>query len=540
MKKIIYVISLIFLLVACTDETYTGPLSSGRGEPVPVKLTLNTQPMQSPLSPDTKGGSRVVSSTQVCKGMEISLVETPVTRAVFEDEIKNFWVLQFSGTTPESPLSRKSFYNGNSVENVELSDFGTSVKSRIIVIANASNALNSSFQIDMSLAEFYNLGIPDSNTGFPLFNDPSAGENRIIYAGSTDIVVGINKQADIMLYRTIARVKVNLSLSDDMQAKGYTAWMYQFIHVPKKSFYYSTDRVAVFPEASVGYFDYPQQTFTSPIIIDNVYLPVNLQHPVPFTTPAMRRINAPVDATYLQVMGLQMAGSVISRSVIYQIHLGGNFTDNYSISPNRSYTYDITITGESEDDSRVVKFIPGYFGGPLKMYKSNGDEASIPGEADIWRYEKRIEVYINDVNPAGGIKWLASGTMPVQQVNNLMDGRQNTWDISEAAGGSLSNFPAIQRCIALNGTPAPASKEDLLWYMPSYGQSLGIYVAGSSMLKTLPDTYYWSSTANGTFAWATQIWSGQSGTVSPATPYNLRCVKDLDPNAALDPNNPTP
>lgn len=536
MKQIIYIISLIFLLSACTDETYTGTLSSGRGEPVSVKLTLNTQPMQSPLSPDTKGGSRVVSSTQVCKGMEISLLETPVTRAVFEDEIKNFWVLQFSGTTPESLLSRKNFYNGNSGKNVELSDFGTSVKSRIIVIANASESAldNSILQIDNTLADFYNLGIPESNTGFPLFNDPSAGENRIIYAGSTDIVVTANKQADIMLYRTIARVKVNLSLSAEMQSKGY-AWSYQFIHVPKKSFYYSTDRVAVFPEASVGYFDYPHQLFTPPtIIIDNVYLPVNLQNPVPFTTPAMRRTNAPADATYLQVMGLQMAGSVISRSVIYQIHLGGNFTDNYSISPNRSYTYDITITGESEDDSRVVKFIPGYFGGPLKMYKFNGDETSISDEADIWRYEKRIEVYINDVNPPNGIKWSETGGMPsiLQQVNDLMDGRKNTWEISQAVVGTPDSYQAIRNCIALNGTP-PASMEEMVWYMPSYGQSLGIYVAGSSMLKTLPNTTYWSSTANNSSAWGMQIWSGQSGQVSPATSYNLRCVKDLDQTSAM-------
>jgi len=537
MKKIIYAISLIFLLAACTDETYTGTQPSRGGEPgdpVPVKLTLNIQPMQSPLSLDTKGGSRVVSSTEVCKGMEVSLVETPATRAVFEDEIKNFWVLQFEGTAPDSPLCRIKFYESNSVKTVVLSDL-QGAKSRIIVIANASkNTFNWSVN-QITLGDFYQVGIPDTETGFPLFNDPSAGENRIIYAGSTDIVATANKQADIMLYRTIARVKVNLSLSDEMQSKGYTAWMYQFIHVPKKSFYYSTDRVAVFPEASVGYFDYPQQPFTPPsIIIDNVYLPVNLQNSVPFTTLAMRRINAPADATYLQVMGLQIAGSVISRSVIYQIHLGGNFTDNYSISPNRSYTYDITITGESEDDSRVVKFIPGYFGGPLKMYKSNGDEASTPGEADVWRYEKRIEVYINDVNPPGGIKWSETGGMPsiLQQVNDLMDGRTNTWEISQAVVGTPDSYQAIRNCIALNGTP-PASMEEMVWYMPSYGQSLGIYVAGSSMLKTLPNTIYWSSTANNSSAWGTQIWSGQSGQISPTTSYNLRCVKDLDQTSAM-------
>nr|WP_129732539.1 lipoprotein [Parabacteroides goldsteinii] len=528
MKQIIYTISLIFLLSGCTDEQYTDTLSSGGGEAVPVKLTLNTQPMQSPLSLDTKGSSDVVSSTQVCKGMEISLVETPVTRATLENEIKNFWVLQFRGTTPESTLCRKQFINNNSVKDVELLNLGN-VKSRVIVIANASENTFTGLIIDnTTLAQFNDLGIPDTSTDYPLFHDPSTNESRIIFAGSTDMIVTTNKQADIMLYRSIARVKVNLSLSSKMQEKGYTTWNCQLMHIPKKSFYFSTDRIAVFPDVSVGYKDYAPQSGNQPPAIDT-YLPVNLQDDVPYTTPEKRRTNAPENATYLQVMGFQMSGNIISRSVVYQIHLGSNFTNNYSVSPNVSYNYNITITGESEDDSRVVKFIPGYFGGALKMYNSDGEPVVNPTKADSLRYEKRIEVYISDVNPAGGIAWKQSGTMP-SQLNDLMNGRQNTWDLKQA--GSETKYPAIQKCIELNGTP-PATMDAMVWYVPSYGQSLSIYVAGSNTLKTLPNTTYWSSTANGTFAWGTKVWSGQSAQESPETPYNLRCVKDLGPNDAL-------
>ena len=121
---------------ACTDESYTGPLSGGSepGAPVPVKLAWSIQPMQSPLSSGTKAGSgHAVSSTQVCKGMEISLEEIPVTRASIEDEIKNFMVFQFNGTTLESTLVRKDYYSNSSVENVQLNT--SAAKNRIIVIA---------------------------------------------------------------------------------------------------------------------------------------------------------------------------------------------------------------------------------------------------------------------------------------------------------------------------------------------------------------------------------------------------------------------
>lgn len=527
MKQIIQIIGLILLLGACTDEKYSDTLLSGAGEsgePVPVELRLNIQPTQSPFSFGTKAGGNIVSSTEVCKGMEVCLVETPVTRSTtYEDEVTNFWVFQFNGTTPESKLIRKQFFDSNTVSDVELSS--QSNKSRIIVIANATEAVFNDFYIEQTLSEFNNLGIfyNDNKTHYPLF---AAGVStpRAVLVGVTDMVVTTGKQADIMLYRSVARVQVNLSLSSDMQSKGYTHWSYQFMNIPEKSFYHSTGRTAAFPGETVDYVSYEQQliSLSTDITSFDRYLPVNLQQPVPFTTPEKRVANAPTKATSLQLVGMKMGnGGVISQSVVYQIHLGSNFIDDYSISPNYSYTYNIKITGESDDDSRVVKFVPGYFGGPLTMYK-DGALTSNSSEADTWRYEKQIEVYLKDVNEEGGVKWLnGAGSMP-SPLNDLMDGRKNTWNLKDN-----SAYTAIQKCIGLNaGTPGDIA--DMIWYMPSYGQSLGIYVAGSSTLKTLPNTYYWSSTANGTFAWGTEIWTGLSMQLGPDNSYNLRCVKDLD------------
>lgn len=531
MKQLIYTISLIILLGSCTDEKYTDTLSSKEsesGELVPVELALNLQPVQSPLSSGTKAGINAVSSAQVCKGLEISMVKTPVTRsATFEQDIKNFWVLQFNGTLPTSTLELKQFVNNNSVKEVLLNE--TAVRSRIIVIANAdentfsgltdnstTSGLNST-----TLADFENLGISTGNTGFPLFN--ATDGNRIIYAGSTDMVVSAGKQADIRLYRTVARVKVKISLNNEMQAEGYSAWTCQFMNIPEKSFYYSVGHTAPFPGEAVKYFNYTQQSITPPATIDNQYLPVNLHQPVPFTSPDRRVTNAPSDATFLQIVGVEVVGGVVVRSVVYQVHLGSNFTDDYSISPNYSYTYDIKITGESGDDSRVIKFIPGYFGGELKMYKADGNVASTPAEADTWRYEKPIGVYLSDVNSPGGVKWLGEGSSMPLTTNSFTNGRQNTWALKDETG-----YTAMQKCISLNAT-TPQTIDDMVWYMPSYGESLSIYVVGSNTLKTLPDTYYWSSTTNGTSAWGTQVQTGASEPLSPTESYNLRCIKDLKP-----------
>ncbi|MFV0582948.1 MAG: hypothetical protein ACK5N4_12990 [Parabacteroides gordonii] len=529
MKHILYTISLLVLLGACTDESYTDELSTNGGKPgkpVPVDLSLDIQPLQSPLTAGTKAGGETVSSTEVCKGMEISLEKTPETRADGMSDVQNFWVFQFNGTEDASPLIQKQYYSGSSVKNVTLKT--SSGRNRIIVIANADSNTFASLQTDgsCSLENFNNMGMDFNQSEFPLFSS-SGGSPRPVLSGSTDIIVTENAQADIMLYRSIAQVRVNLRLGTNMQSKGYTAWSYQFMNIPEKSFYYAIGRTPDFPGDAVGYDKYTLDNISfsasssyAATIVAN--LPVNLHHPVSFTTPEKRVTNAPVNSTYLQIMGIESTtNGTISRSVVYQIHLGSNFTDDYSVSPNYAYTYNIAITGENDDDSRVVKFIPGYFSGALKMYGADGSTTTNESKAVTWRYDKRIEVYISDVGGSG--LWLASSSKPMPSANSLMDGRKNTTDLFD----KKADYPAIQKCIDLNGTEVTST--NLEWYTPSFGQALGIYVSGSSTLKTLPNATYWTSSTDATNVWATNIWTGLSKGESPSGSYNLRCVKDLLP-----------
>lgn len=538
MKQIIYTLSLIFLLGACTDEQYVDTPSSQGGVPgelVPVKLVLNTQPQQSPACSATKAGGDVLSSTQVGQYMEISLMKTPVTRAL-ADEVQNFMVFQFEGAEPTSILVRKHFFDGSSVEAVELVQSGDA-KQRIIVVANTSEETFSSL-LDLdgaaavagpvaTLSEFNDLAISyvGNETSFPQFNAGSA--SHVYLSGFADMVVSANKQADIMLFRGVAKVNVNLILSADMAAKGYNSWKSEFVKVPDKSFYYSTSRIAEFPGEKAGYIEGFNKgdllLSTDTFKLGDVYLPVNLQNPIPFTTPEMRVTNAPSNATYLQITGLKVnENEVITSSVVYQIHLGNNFTDDYSVSPNLFYNYTITITGESSFDSRVVKFIPGYFGGKLTMYNSANQSTQNVNDAETWRFEQRIEVYLTDVNAPNGTAWMSEGVLPLS--NDFVDGCKNTFKLI----GDTDRLPAIKKCVDLNGfTTLPESEEQLVWYMPSYGQSLGIYVAGSNTLKTLPDKYYWSSTTNGGFVWGTKIWTGQNSRLGSDESHYLRCIKNL-------------
>lgn len=546
MKQILYTIALGALLVACVDDKFAGtPLPSGGdgpGEPVSVELSLNTQPAQSPLSLRSKSGSPVFSSTEVCKGIEVSLVEAPVIRAVVENTIRNFWVLQFNGTAGTSTLIRKNFYpNSSSVKTVELTTSSTA--NRIIVIANEGSEAFQFTSEGTTMAGFLENGFtagPSGNTGttgFPLYNNGT--DDLVPFAGSTDMIVTGGKQADIMLYRTVAKVTANITVAKKMVDKSYGFWQGQIMHVPAKRFYFPIGQEAVFPQPTEGYVDYEAITVPHGSLTPNAdgsmsfsstaYLPVNLQHPVLYTTPVLRNANAPAEATYFQIMGIIRVGGVISQSVIYQIHLGANFTDDYSISPNYDYTYDITIADENEDDSRVVKFIPGYFGGSLKTYKEDGiTEANVDGEKAVWRYEKRIEVYITNVAytapgtpPAGTFTGIWGNTAATS--NSLWDGRSNTWALNN------DNYPAAKTCINLN-PETPSSAADLMWYLPACDQALGIYTAGSNTVKAFPESFYWTSSSGGSSVWGILIREGSTWRMVPSSnDCYLRCIRELTP-----------
>ena len=68
--------------------------------------------------------------------------------------------------------------------------------------------------------------------------------------------------------------------------------------------------------------------------------------------------------------------------------------------------------------------------------------------------------------------------------------------------------------------------------MPSFGEGLSIYVAGSNTLKSLANATYWTSSTNGTNAWGLHVWDGQNSPENPASKNYLRCIRNVDPTDA--------
>ncbi|MCS3268343.1 hypothetical protein NXX78_22390 [Bacteroides fragilis] len=134
---------------------------------------------------------------------------------------------------------------------------------------------------------------------------------------------------------------------------------------------------------------------------------------------------------------------VVKDFVLYQIYLGKNLTTDFSVYSNNNLTYNITLKGRSDDDTNVIRFIPGYFSGELKAYDANDNALASKTDPSAvkWEYSKRLEAFFQDSKYTG------------QQAGGEENGRQDVrWQVI----GSYNN----------RGATSPDRR---LWQYPTTG-----------------------------------------------------------------------
>ncbi|MCP9613117.1 hypothetical protein NMU02_13545, partial [Coprobacter sp. LH1063] len=238
----------------------------------------------------------------------------------------------------------------------------------------------------------------------------------------------------------------------------------------------------------------------------SAYVPVNLQPDVPGTTFYDRRPNAPAGSTCLQIVGKKMSGTIMKDMVTYQINLGLNFAENYSLPGNYHLNYTIRLKGVSDEDPHVVKLIPGYFGGGMKAWNAAGTEVSVnANDAVKWRYANRIEVYPEDAPN------ISKFFKPTDNINNMPYFYDEHCEISFPALVTNNNLVDgyLNTCYYFKSElfiPAYCIVKGLYdgileiyqptdWYWPSIMEMTGIWISGEAFIKDMSSSY-WSSSAH--------------------------------------------
>lgn len=337
MRNICLLLIAFLLMVQCNNET---PDQAGAiretGVSVSVPLLLITSDGE--ISP--------VEETDIDNDNNKlrleSIVSSPDTKSAdMSGFVDNFWVLQFNGSDVNAPLASTPRYYTSFSDNISLR---SGYNQRIIIVGNT---------YDPTL--FSNISIRDYQTFLnsyaqskTVIDGLSAGKKFPLCGNLlTDIRNG--ETLKITLRRTVA--KVSFRVKSFVQGKTTI----QLRSVPLKSYYWA-QRDGIFPALTNGndVYDYD--------IISNIQLnssqdsefsfimPVNQRGEVAGTTPRQRATNAPAGATYLQITNTLDNGD----RFIYKIHLGSNFTSDYNIKPNFSYSYSLSLYNSNfSQDSRV-------------------------------------------------------------------------------------------------------------------------------------------------------------------------------------------
>lgn len=534
-------------LGGCTeDNLLSDPRTSLSTEPVTVKLTLGIDDYNISSDGKTRMEEMPPVLSMSSPDMDIELVATPAatrtasspTAAITEDNaVYSYMGFQFEGIKPDGKLVEKKFFTSSDgsikTEDVEIQATPEGQKNMIVIVTNVNESDFEDITVGSSTyADLQNLcmtlktddGIFPRNT----VNLPNGGGKKtgIVMCGQTAAEISTGKQLYVSLKRTVARVTFNIKTTYQHFIEVEHTWNVTLMNIPTQSYYSVTGRKAIFPLESAKednshlFWTKSLTTVTAanPVIETlPLYIPINLQKAVPTSTQSTRRDNAPLGGTYLQIIGLENKTitnanglNVVTDFSIYQLFLGKNFTTDYSVYANYDLTYNITLKGNSPDDTNVIRLIPGYFSGELTAYDANGNDLSSVNDANAvkWKYPNRIELYFSDgYYPEGSssgtttageknLKWYAGASFDKLGATSLTDGRHNT-ALLQASNSSWEDYAAAYTCYrGTNGYgQGEVAEKDILWYFPSVSELIGTWISSSSTQKQLAESY-WSSTAD--------------------------------------------
>ena len=533
------------VLGGCTEDNLLSdsrmPLST---EPVTVRLTLGIDDYNTSSDGKTRMEEIPHVLSMSSPDMDVELVATPAatrvasspTAAITEDNaVYSYMGFQFDGTKSDGKLVEKKFFTSPDgsikTDEVEIKPTLEGQKNMVVILANVNESEFETMIVGNSTyADLQNLcmTLVTDDDMFPRnkVTLPNGGGEKtgIVMCGQTATEISSGKQLYISLKRTVARVKFNIKTTYPHFIDVEHTWNVTLMNIPTQSYYNVIGRIAIFPSESsmdkTGLFwtkSLTTITAANPVIeTAPLYIPINLQQVVPTSTQKTRRDNAPSGGTYLQIIGLEKKTipggndlNIVKDFSIYQLFLGKNFTTDYSVSANYDLTYNITLKGNSPDDTNVIRLIPGYFSGELTAYNANG--TALPSVTDAnavkWQYPNKIELHFSDgYYPAGSssgstnqgeknLKWYAGVAFAKLGATSLTDGRKNT-ALLQASGTPWEDYAAAYTCYrGTNGYDQGIPAEDILWYLPSVSELIGTWISSSSTQEQLAESY-WSSTAD--------------------------------------------
>ncbi|MGN0091755.1 MAG: hypothetical protein ACI35M_01665 [Alistipes sp.] len=357
MKRLFFCMAILTATVSCVKERVeTLPATEGEAVCVPISLRLDSESSGTPVYDIPYGDSRAIDDPEADNGAST--------------EIADLWVLQFNGTTDAATMVGVPTYIDNyssleaSQQQVKLV---TSISDNTVVFLANTCDKNMVFPQGYTLgdlkrrsksiakqADLFGMSddagsgeYPDNATYHPMFN----GFVRITITPETPAI-------ECLLRRNIVRINLNVKVAEEAKLHIDKVELY---YAPAVSYYFTNyaELPALFPNAN----SFNSVDFDSPTTVVDLgdgrisyrfYTSVNRRGSVTNTNEAYKNRYAPYDATRAIICATYTEGDE-DIPIFYTFYLGANLVDDFNLSPNYKYTYEIDILdkGDAKADLRI-------------------------------------------------------------------------------------------------------------------------------------------------------------------------------------------
>ena len=336
------------------------------------------------------GSTRITLTPDFAREVEVKSVDRAEG---YENLINDVWVIQFDG-------------NGN----VLTGTLNTSTGSGLLAEYFSGNDITESsitLRLHADVQEIWFIANTGSSSMFSNVSNKAAvkavqplsveGENSLAPQNGGIIMRGVWKDGDdnynindISMKRAIAKVDFTLKVGDDLESKGdaFALQSVQVMNVPNVLHYFrEPDELNVTPypalNAASDVLPYREEVAAENDIWQDLqwmptgehackgeiistngksywwYLPENARGKGSATSQREKcKATAPAGqgdyCTYIRVKGYYKSGDLVSE-VTYDIYLGENNTDDYSIMQNTNYKVTTTVLGIDRTDTRISK-----------------------------------------------------------------------------------------------------------------------------------------------------------------------------------------
>ncbi len=325
------------------------------------------------VEPDIEKGELRSVSVPVSlnvQDMELGYGVGPVaSKAEGETEVTAFWFIEYDADG--RLIGEPRYYDSPEDVLIFLPDQNSDEIYKGIVFASLDKDLEQStlFSVDnfASLEKLY----AQHETRLNVELDPTETETGYLVHGSFDIKWNTTSDASSPIVCRLKRnlVRLTFNFTNSVILNGAEIYSIQLHNVPKEYYYYPHNKPVEYVDYIIDYSENPIKYQSSEgldpsqnpddpdayQISHTFYIPRNMQTPAQGLSSSESKTKntiAPAKATYIELLGYDKAGSLLS----FRFYPGKNMTDNFELEENNSYTLSIVLKSYSAtDDSRIDK-----------------------------------------------------------------------------------------------------------------------------------------------------------------------------------------